>query len=272
MKKLIIILVILIVPLTAVAQTKLAVTEIKVRRGVDPVIARVVEEFLTNEAARVGIYQVIGRDDIQRMFDHEQAKQMVGCDEDSCLAEIGGALGVDLLLAGSMDKVGETYLISLKLINIRTAEVTRRESGRLRGVTEEDAIDAVAVLFERMFKVDLVEKPKRIWTWVMTGTAVALAVTGAVLIGVGYADDAEAQSLADRSTTNNTFYSQVQEIEERSRSEKVAGGVVLGVGGAVAVTAILLYFFEVDEGPSIAVAPTTNRDFSFAGISIGGTF
>ncbi len=187
-------------------------------------------------------------------------------------SEIGGALGVDLLLAGSMDKVGETYLISLKLINIRTAEVVRRESGRLKGVSEEDAIDAVAVLFERMFKVDLVEKPKRIWTWVATGTAAALAVTGAVLIGVGYADDAEAQRLADRSATSSTFYNEVEEMEKKSEDEKLAGGVILGVGGAAAVTAVLRYFFEVDDDLNRAVAPSVSRDFTFAGVSVGGNF
>jgi len=269
MKKILTILVLLLIPLTAGA-AKLAVTEIKVRRGVDPVIARVVEEFLANETARLRDYQVIGRDDIQRMFDHEQQKQMVGCDEDSCLAEIGGALGVDLLLAGSMDKVGETLLISIKLINIRTAQVERREAGRLRGATEEDAIDAVAVLFRRLFKAELeAQEPKRLWTWVATGTAGALVVTGAVLVGVGYADDAEAQRLADRSTSTRTFYSEVQEIEEKSRSEKIAGGVILGVGGVAAVTALLLYFFEVDE-PAFAVAPAVDRDFK--GLAVGGTF
>lgn len=271
MKKLITILVLLLVPLAGAARpTKLAVTEIKVRRGVDPVIARVVEEFLANETSRLAVFQVIGRDDIQRMFDHEQQKQMVGCDEDSCLAEIGGALGVDLLLAGSMDTVGETTLISLKLINIRTAEVTRRESGRLRGATEEDAIDAVAVLFRRLFKAELeAQEPKRLWTWVAAGTAGALAVTGAVLVGVGYADDAEAQRLADGSTSTSTYYSEVTKIEEKSRSEKIAGGVILGVGGAAAVTALLLYFFEVEE-PALAVAPAVGRDFK--GLAFGGTF
>lgn len=275
MKKILTILVLLLAfaPLVAAAgPTKLAVTEIKVRRGVDPVIARVVEEFLANETSRLAVFQVIGRDDIQRMFDHEQQKQMVGCDEDSCLAEIGGALGVDLLLAGSMDKVGETTLISLKLINIRTAEVTRRESGRLRGATEEDAIDAVAILFRQLFKPELkAQEPKRLWTWVATGAAGALAVTGAVLVGVGYADDAEAQRLADGSTSTSTYYSEVTKIEEKSRSEKIAGGVILGVGGAAAVTALLLYFFEVEE-PALAVAPVLSGDLTFTGVSIGGTF
>lgn len=250
---------------------KMAVTEIKVQRGVDPVIARVIEEFMANETSRLPNYRVIGRDDIARMLNHEQEKQMLGCDE-SCLTEIGGALGVDILLAGSMDRVGDTFLISLKLINIRTAVVIRRESGRLRGSTEEDAIDAVQILFQRLFRNELEsQQPKRLWTWVAAGTAGALAITGATLMGVGYADDREAQRIADRSSTEETPYNKVKRFEDKSQKEKIAGGVMLGVSGAAAVTAIVLYFIEAQD-PTFAVAPAISGDLTFTGISIGGTF
>jgi len=275
MKKLITILVLLWATVVQAGEgTKLAVTEIQARRGVDPVLAKVIEEFLVAQVARIGSYQVIGQDDILRMLGHEQQKQMTGCDDDSCLAEIGGALGVDKLLGGSMDKVGDSLLITLKLINIRTAQVERREAGRLQGATEEDALDAVTKLFSQMFRSELAsyEPPERLWTWIAAGGAGALVITGAVLVGVGYADANEAQRLADKSATNHTYYSEITTLEKKSQDEKVAGGVILGVGGAAAVTAILLYFFEVDDDLNLAVVPTVGRDLTFAGVSFGGTF
>jgi hypothetical protein len=46
-----------------------------------------------------------------QMLALEQAKQSVGCGSDmACLAEIGGALGADYLITGSVLLVGDTYL------------------------------------------------------------------------------------------------------------------------------------------------------------------
>ena len=69
---------------------------------------------------------VISRDEIKSMLLHEQSKMLMGCDDESCLAEIGGALGVQYIVSGNVGRIGETYLLHLKLINIREAKVENR--------------------------------------------------------------------------------------------------------------------------------------------------
>ena len=59
------------------------------------------------------------------------------------------------MLSGAMDRVGASVLITLKLIDVKRAAVERRESERLRGATEEAALDAVNALFRRMFGQEL---------------------------------------------------------------------------------------------------------------------
>src|SRR5690606_27319445 len=68
---------------------------------------------------------VAGRD-IQAMLGFEREKDVLGCTDASCLAEIGGALGVDRILAGHIGMVGETYVVNIKLINIRQATTEAR--------------------------------------------------------------------------------------------------------------------------------------------------
>ena len=51
----------------------------------------------------------------------------------SCFAEIGNALGVNVLVTGTVGKVEETYLINLKLIDIRNARIIGREQEAFTG-------------------------------------------------------------------------------------------------------------------------------------------
>ena len=131
---------------------KLAVSEVQARRGVDSTLARVIEEYLVTEIAKTGQYSVIGRDDILRLLHQEEERiKVTGCADDECLAEIGGALGVDFLVGGSLDRVGESVLVNLKVLNVRRAQVVARDGERLKGASEEDLLDGVSLLFRRLF-------------------------------------------------------------------------------------------------------------------------
>ena len=63
------------------------------------------------------------------MLSHEAEKQALGCDAgSSCLAEIGGALGVRYLVSGSIGLVGQSHLITLALSDVERATVEGRVS------------------------------------------------------------------------------------------------------------------------------------------------
>jgi hypothetical protein len=85
--------------------------------------------IITSEVARLG-KSVISSADINLILSFEKQKDLAGCQDNvSCLAEIGGALGVDLLLSGSIGKLGETYNVALTLVDSKNAEVKKRFSG-----------------------------------------------------------------------------------------------------------------------------------------------
>ena len=140
-------------PASASPEIGLAVAEITARRGADPELATVIEDYLVERIAREGGYRVIGRDDILRLLDHEERKRLLDCREESCLAQIGGALGVNRLVTGSLDLVGEATLLTLKMINVQDGTVLSRCSKRLRSASEEDILAAVGELVERVFQV-----------------------------------------------------------------------------------------------------------------------
>lgn len=77
------------------------------------------------EVKRLG-YDVITAADVDSMLSLERKKDLVGCEDTSCLAEIGGALGVDLLISGNIGKLGDTFNVSLVLLDIKKATVRER--------------------------------------------------------------------------------------------------------------------------------------------------
>ena len=119
---------------------RLAVLELDAR-GLDATLAESVTGLVVREVDRTGVFDTISMDDIKVMLEHEQNKLAVGCDDASCLAEIGGALGVEILLSGSVNKIGQTYVLSLKLIDVRKAVVINRQERTVPG-KPDDLIDA----------------------------------------------------------------------------------------------------------------------------------
>jgi hypothetical protein len=111
---------------------KLAVLDLQAT-GVEPELIPTLTEILTVEIDSIGKHKVIAGRDIQSMLGFEKQKDLVGCTDASCLAEIGGALGVEMLVVGHIGKVGSTYVVNIKLINIRKAETESRVYETVRG-------------------------------------------------------------------------------------------------------------------------------------------
>lgn len=112
--------------------------------GVDTSLLPTLTEVLTVEVDNLGFYKVIAGRDVQAMLGFEQQKDVVGCTDAACLAEIGGALGVDRIVASHIGKVGSTYVVNIKLINIRMADTEARAYETVR-----DEVDALIDTIKR---------------------------------------------------------------------------------------------------------------------------
>lgn len=115
------------------SRVKIAVLDLQAR-GVDPALVQSAGTLIASELNKLDVFKVISREDIRNMLSFEKDKQNLGCEADqACLAEIGGALGVEYIIAGSLAKIGETLVLSLTLNNTRTASVENRVSENVAG-------------------------------------------------------------------------------------------------------------------------------------------
>ncbi|MBI5527412.1 MAG: hypothetical protein HY897_13850 [Deltaproteobacteria bacterium] len=120
-------------------------------QGVDARVAGIVSDTMLTELGKLPDSKVIGSKDIDAMLGYEQKKQLTGCADTSCVVAVGGALGVDKLVMGSLGKIGDSYVMNLKALDIRNGTVDAMFNKRLQGGSEEDFLDtipeALTVLF-----------------------------------------------------------------------------------------------------------------------------
>jgi hypothetical protein len=115
-------------PVVAQDRPGVAVLEMEAIAGVDEGVARLVNEILLARIGMSGVFgSVIGSSDIREMINLEQQKNILGCQEESCIAQLGGALGVPLMIVPTLGKLGDDYLITLKVTDVEEAKVLVRQ-------------------------------------------------------------------------------------------------------------------------------------------------
>ncbi|MCK5690952.1 hypothetical protein KAI87_16845 [Myxococcota bacterium] len=119
-----------------VAKPRLVVMDLVSEQGLKDGTVRLLNELLLNEFSKTDRYHVIGGSDIKAMLAHESERAMMGCSDVSCLVELGGALGADLLATASVGRIGKLFLVNLKILNIHKAEVVARWSEQVEGGEE----------------------------------------------------------------------------------------------------------------------------------------
>lgn len=114
-------------PLAAHAETTLAVFDIE-DRGAGKTVGSNLTEIVTRALGDLGVFRVIARAEVVNMLQLAQEQQLLGCARnDQCASELGGALGAQYLVTGSVAKVGEHLLLTLTLADTAAGTVIARE-------------------------------------------------------------------------------------------------------------------------------------------------
>jgi len=108
--------ILLVMPLSAEADQKASA------RSLDALLLQAIHDLEK--------YQVLAQEDLNALLGVEKMKDAVGCDDISCAAEIGGALGAPFLVAGGLTPLGKQVVLSLRLIDTRKPAVLARATVR----------------------------------------------------------------------------------------------------------------------------------------------
>lgn len=101
-----------------------------------------VSDRLAADFAKIPQFSVVNSADLRAMLELEANRQLLGCTDESCLVEIGDALGANLVLSWRYAPVGDTALLSVALFDTRLGTVVGRAQQRL--VPGGDVVQAAA--------------------------------------------------------------------------------------------------------------------------------
>lgn len=131
-------------------RSKLAVLPSQIEESARDQVPGLFDDYLLAAVQNAGEYEVIGQDDINSMLGFEQQKELFGCDDVTCMADIGGALGVDRIVVVKIAKLENDWVTTSKLINITEARVESRSSDFVSGDTKA-LLQAVPRIVTKLF-------------------------------------------------------------------------------------------------------------------------
>ena len=88
-------------------------------RGVDDYVASSFTDLLCVELSHTEGIETRCKSDIDTLLQHTSNRQLLGCRDEGCLAELSNALGADYILHGSISKLGETLALIVSRVNSR---------------------------------------------------------------------------------------------------------------------------------------------------------
>jgi TolB-like protein len=117
----------------APGEVSVAVMDLTSMGGVSQDQMDALGDLLATEIGQLGGFRVIGKADIRAALRFEEHRLLLGCQDDTCISEIGGALGVQWILYGNVSQFGGSFLLNLKLMDVAITRVLARLSQRLEG-------------------------------------------------------------------------------------------------------------------------------------------
>jgi TolB-like protein len=216
----------------------------------DEELPAILTETMASEIEAVSGCDVVSQQDIIAMLDYEKQKAVCTDGSDSCLAEVGQALGAERVVAGTVGKLGAEFLLTARLMNVKKGAVEARAEEPV-GYRAENLRRAAKNVGRRLFsagdlprdaKVDDTPIPKKseprregasplLWVG-----GVGAGLGAAALVGGGALAAIAESRLADPQETKKDAITS----EGRIAFGVAAAGAVIALAGGVLVGVAML--------------------------------
>ena len=240
--------------------------------NVEPKLAAFLSDHLAQQLALQPGFKVTTQEQVGAVLGLERQKQLLGCSETGCTAEMLGALGSDVLLMGGVAKVGERYQVNLKAVGARSAEALSLVSASCDGedglirLLSESAPTLAADIRKAMGRAIVVSTSSgpRAKVWVPAAAGVALALGGGTFLLMARGQETRLLE-NDPSIVSRKDY---LDAVETGKSQQTVGTVLLVAGAAGLVIAGAIFALDKGSAPTATLVPIPGG----AALSLGGAF
>ena len=124
---------ILILPALAFAKPHVAVLDAVLAAGMDKTVAAPITDKIIEELVNSGKYTVIDRANVEQVLKEKEFQLSSGVVKNEEVRQAGEYLGADLVIVASASRVGSTYVISAKMIDVVSGEIVAQASSEQKG-------------------------------------------------------------------------------------------------------------------------------------------
>ena len=136
---------------SAVTPQSMAIAVIDLQgKGISQVEASALTDRLRSEIMNVSSATMVERDEIDQVL-REQDFQQTGCVSSECMVEVGQLVGVTQIIGGSISKVGNTFSVNARIIDVETGEIVNSVNYDLTGVIDELLISGMRNVSQLLF-------------------------------------------------------------------------------------------------------------------------
>jgi hypothetical protein len=156
--------------------------------GIDPELAKLLGQMVVGHLHDIEGQsgEVMSSSAMSALLKHTETKQIAGCTDDKCLSDLGGVLGAEWLVSGSVSQLSNRPVLTLRLLDVKQSRLANQLTETLPAEAAEYD-ETVRVATFRL--LDLPVPPRAVpwyangWLWGGAGAAaVALAVGGFLLL------------------------------------------------------------------------------------------
>lgn len=137
---------------SGVSKPRIAVAPLRAE-GTAPGVVEAVTSAIIGRVTARGDYEVVTDAEVARLMKQEEQRQMAGCSNEKCLADLARIADARETLSGSVSAVGERFIVALVRLDTVTGGVLRRVQRETR--TDEELVDAAAIAVDALWDTSL---------------------------------------------------------------------------------------------------------------------
>lgn len=113
-----------------------AVMDLEAKEGISSGVVSSITDYLRTQLVNTGKFDFVTRENMDQIL-KEQNFQLSGCTSQECIIEVGKLMGVRKMFTGSIGKVGATYIVNIRIINVESGKIEKAETEECASCAEE---------------------------------------------------------------------------------------------------------------------------------------
>lgn len=139
-------------------------------------------DVLRSELSKTGEYDVMERNQVDEILKEQGFQASGACSDASCAIEMGQLLAVNYMVLSRIGKVGATYTLSIRLVDVETSKIVKDIVETAKGKIDVMVEETIPMAVKRLVSSKPANKEKegRKKGPIIAGVAGGIAAVGAV--------------------------------------------------------------------------------------------